>query len=820
MITARNLSAIGNGGYGAILINSAAIPKAITLTGFNHFKFNLGGDGLYVGTLGPITVSNITAIGNTGGSGAYLDNCLGFDVDEYCLNGIASAVTLKGVNIFSNNGWDGLRVWSPGVITANSLTANGNGTDAGRPAANVNSYYDYTAADDYDGYGKGVFLNNWGSWIPKAITLTGTNVFTGNASNGLFASTYGTVKASNITANENQCDVLYDIDTDYCAGAYLDANGITFTGNNTFIENEEIGLQTISFNSPVTLNSLYVEANGSVGVYVYANGSKPTNVSILGMNVVNGNFADGLYVIANGVVTLSNLTANSNGNSGVVVDNTSAVTPKGVSIVGTNTFNGNGLVSGGVGLRVSSYGAIVTNNVTAQFNDTGVVLDNCDYDFISVCNAYSPQAITMNGLNNLSFNDNEGLTAISQGAIKVNNLTANINGGWGAVLDNQYMDAVGAVTLTGYGNVFGNALFGLTAFSTGAVTLANLTANNNIGGMGVRIDNDFNNLKPANVTLTGINQFIGNADDGLNIYSLGAIVINNVTASDNGDPVAADGVYINNEGGLKPAVVTLNGVNTFNNNFGNGLQIHSLGSIVVNKITANDNTTAGAWLDNEVSSFTAPITFLGFAILNNNGADGLTTWSNGAITINNITANFNGNYGLNSYNYYDLLSTSSVNVTINGVNTFNGNFGDGLHVVTDGMITLNNITANDNGGFGGYLDNTANLLKNIVINGTNNFVSNSTSGLYFNASGAVTITRITADENDDEVGGAPTADGIEGIAAGSITLTCGSLTNNEGNGYNLTSTGGTITLKGIFTFGNLGNNSNVAPVISRTCPLP
>lgn len=817
-ITAKNLSAIGNGGYGAILDNSVVpAAKAVTLTGSNNFKFNLGGDGLYVASVGAITLSNITAIGNVGGSGAYIDNCLGFDLNEFCLNGVASAVTLKGVNVFNDNGWDGLRVWSPGVITVNGVTANANGTDAGRPAANVISYYDYTAADDYDGYGKGAFLNNWGSWVPKAITLTGTNVFNGNASNGLFALSYSTIKANNVTTSYNNCFIAYDTDISYCAGTYLNGNGITLTGNNTFFGNDAIGLQALSFNTLVTLNNLYAEGNGSAGVFVYNDGPKPSNVSILGTNVFNGNGADGLAVVANGMVTLSNVTANLNNGSGVDISNTLATTAKGVSITGTNTFGYNN----STGLNVLSYGAIVTNNLTAQFNGAGVVLDNCNG--VGSCTGYSPQAITMNGLNTITDNDTNGLLVVSQGAIKVNNLTANFNDtGWGAVLDNRYTNAVGGITLTGYGSLSNNGSYGLLAWSTGVVTLANLTANNN-DSAGVVVENNYNNLKPAAVTITGINQFNNNYAVGLTITSFGTVVLNNLTANSNGDPSVENGVYVNNSGSLKPMGVTLNGINTFNDNFGIGLVIESFGAILVNKLTANGNNDGGADLDNQLNTGTAPITLLGYAVLNDNIGDGLAIYSNGAVTLNNVTANSNAGYGTLVNNNYNLLTTSAVNVVLNGVNTFNENTLDGLRVISDGLITLNNVTANNNGGFGAYLDNftAGNLLKNILINGTNNFVANSSSGLYFNTSGTFTVTRITADANNDGVGGAPQSDGIEGTAVGNITLTCGSLTDNEGDGYNLVSTSGIITLKGIFTYGNLlGNNFNIAPVITRTCPLP
>jgi hypothetical protein len=91
--------------------------------------------------------------------------------------------------------------------------------------------------------------------------------------------------------------------------------------------------------------------------------------------------------------------------------------------------------------------------------------------------------------------------------------------------------------------------------------------------------------------------------------------------------------------------------------------------------------------------------------------------------------------------------------------------------------------------------------------------------LFFDASGSVFLTRITADDNTNlAVAGTPS--GIFGSAVGSITITCGSMILNEGYGYSLTA-GTTITLKGVFTYGNgLANFTNVTPTVTRACPLP
>jgi hypothetical protein len=139
------------------------------------------------------------------------------------------------------------------------------------------------------------------------------------------------------------------------------------------------------------------------------------------------------------------------------------------------------------------------------------------------------------------------------------------------------------------------------------------------------------------------------------------------------------------------------------------------------------------------------------------------------------------------------------------------------------MITLNNITASYNGGNGALLDNIAYAkagdLRNIVMNGWNSFLHNDGNGLEFHASGSVTLTRVTADGN--QFLDSDTENGILGTAGGSITFTCGSLNFNEGAGYNLTAA--VVTLKGVFTYGNgTANTTNTTPLvtITRSCPLP
>jgi len=839
------MSANENTRVGAQINNIATPAKAVTFTGSNYFNSN-GYEGLTVVSQGAITLSNVTAMYN-GHSGVELNNCFYNDNLGYCTSQtaplvISAPITIKGASNFSNNGWDGLRIWSSGAITLGNITANDNGTDAARPGQTIG----------YDAYGKGVFLHNYGSYTPKAITLTGTNVFNNNASTGFYAYGWSKISVNNLTANDNGCNTGKE-SASMCDGAVLDGSGVTLTGYGVFNGNYDDGLFASSYGA-VTLNNLYAENNGGWGVGIDSYGSTAA-VSILGTNTFNNNLDNGLNVRSQGAVTLSNITANDNNSDGVYVDNAwkwvwdpilstsvQVLVLKPITLNGTNIFNSNTAY----GFEAHSSGIITTNNITASFNGNGVYLDNCLYDpppGIDDCQVLSPKAVTMNGNNNTNFNNGDGLYIESLGAIKVNNLTASNNGGKGAVLDNNWTAANGTVTITGFGNTSMNGVRGLAIYSRGTVTTSNLTANSNRPATsaasgdtfhdGVYINNATDPAKLMNVTLLGINQFNDNWNTGLQISSFGVVVLNNVTANNNGEPndltnnptPEGDGVKVNNSGSSVAKAVTLNGINIFNGNLNDGLEILSKGAIVVNKVTANNNGGNGASFNNQNGTVNSVITLLGYGTFNGNDGDGLYALSHGAITMNNLTAGFNLGDGV----YLDNDSATATPVTVNllGVNSFNDNNQSGLMVYSDGQITVNNVTANNNiNGYGAHLDNTTNgsllIVKGITVQGTNMFVNNFLDGLYFTATGNVILTRITADLNDGDLINTYAGAGIKGVTAGTITLTCGSMNLNEGSGYDLTAgIGKLITIKGVFTYGNgSANVTNVTPLITRTCPLP
>ncbi len=830
VITLKDVDASSNTVSGAWIDNTAsATPKTVTLNGGNTFNSN-GGNGLIVYSRGAVTLSNITAVGNQQ-NGVYVDNCVFNFVSGVCsLIGTAGAgVTLKGVNTFLSNGYDGLRVWSGGAIAASNLNAMNNGTNASRPASTQVDPDSIPASGDeyytYDAYGKGVFLHNYGATTPKPITVSGSNVFKNNSSVGLFVYTKGLFVGSNITANFNACDNAYDLSSYYCAGMYVySESGVKQTGYAAFYGNNREGLQIDNpIKGYVALSNLDAQSNGTgfqSGVEIYAyNAALAIPVTITGSNLFAGNNFNGLSVSASGAVSLSNATARDNVNgSGIWIDN-SAPFKAPVVLLGQTLLTNNGAD----GLTINSYGAVTTNGIVSRLNfGIGAYINNCD-NMGGACSAPAPAAVTLNGENTFVSNSSNNLYVTSRGAITVSNLTSQFsNTGYGAYLNNRYSNAAGGVTLKNFARVDSNNQTNILINSYGAVSATNVTANSSVNGYGMYIQNDAAAM--PGVTLAGVNQFMRNAFNGLTVYSYGGIALSNVTASANGNPAFAYGAYLDNTGGASPKPITLTGINSFVGNFNaGGLLAYSYGAITVYNVVARNNGSTGVLLNNQYNLYVQPIIVAGYGVFESNGVSGLFAQSNGNVTMANLTANNNALYGAYVNASNNVSPSVSANVTLTGNNFFHGNTSaSGLWVTNDGNITASNIAATSNGGYGAYLDNSAlagvGEVKTVTVNGINNFYFNTGIGLSVNSSGGANLARINAGSNYNP--GAPMSDGLYVNAAGTLTLTCGKFQGNEGSGYNLNAA--VIKLLGFLSSGNGAADFAAAGVISQTkvCPLP
>jgi len=207
-IDANNLTTNNNGGAGTELYASGSI----NLQGSNNFNGNVD-SGVYIESDGSIVLANITASGN-GENGASL-----YTTDT---------ITVDGVNIFVNNAYSGLYIESDGNTLLANITANGNGTS-------------------------GIFGSGIELYTLASTTISGTNVFIGNLSDGVTIDSNGDISISNVISSNNgasglsletngdavvTCGVLsdnagYEIEAD--TGGYLILNGVDF-GND--LDNE------------------------------------------------------------------------------------------------------------------------------------------------------------------------------------------------------------------------------------------------------------------------------------------------------------------------------------------------------------------------------------------------------------------------------------------------------------------------------------------------------------------------------------------------------------------------------------------------------
>ncbi len=783
-IKLERVSAINNTGLtGAILENTSGTGN-VNVKG-STFSGNAAG--VLINSKGSITLADITASSNTAGRGALLNNSLAPTPKN---------VTISGFNVFNGNFKDGLSINTLGAVTIANLTANRNGSD-------------------------GVLISNSSSPSFAPVKLTGLLQFNINGNRGLSVSTNGSFTAANITAHDNGA-----AGTSITAGV----NPVSILGVNTFYNNLSVGL-SISSGGNVVVNSVTASYNLGSGVgidncqintipsTVCSINSK--SVTISGTNTFEGNGLDGLFIVSGGLVVINKVTAASNGDDGLDVRNAQSTGVFDLKILGYADVNGNT----DYGLIAQSKGGITVANLSGNYNGNGALIRN---DF----NNDLLKNVALTGATSLVGNVGYGLEILSHGNITGGNLVVTnngtgtgVNGGsiGGASLSTSSAVNLPVIVLTGT-NIFNqNGLTGsgdgtgLLASATGKITISNLSGNGN-GGSGAQLLSS-----KGGVSLTGFNLFNNNNFNGLDILSAGPVLASNLGADHNDIGV----IIQNSTNPALPQNVTLSGVSHFNFNFLSGFLVSSYGTIVVSNVTARHNgqggvagTGFGAVLDNclfdiglSACAATQPksVILTGSNHFTDNFSTGLKIFSLGAVTINDVNGSYNGGAGVSIEN--DYVVSNLQNVTITGTNQFNSNSAQGLLILSHGTITLNNITSSFNAAVGVSLNNTGgSAARNIVLNGVNTFINNTGNGLQFNASGSFTITRIISDRNNGA--------GITGTAGGNITLTCGGMTGDAGRGYSLTS-GGLVTIKGVFTSNNGQGNLIVGTLsFSQTCPLP
>lgn len=778
-ITLNNITADGNNDDGADISNASSSTNAtVTLTGTNSFSGNTS-DGLVVVSKGAITLSNVSANNNVNDSGVVLDN------DE---TGAIGGVTINGTNTFSGNDNSGLSIVSRGAVNLDNITADGNKTATG---VSINNCI----------WSGGVCLGS------GDVTLTGVLVFTNNGNNddGLNIYTGGNVSMSDVIATGNLSDGVEINNT-----RSTTSSTVTIGGTNVFTGNTGTGLLIYS-NGKVDLNNITAGTNSGSGVYV-ENQTSTTNaaVTFTGENDLVGNRSNGLYIRSKGAITLSNITANGSTNgSGAYLDNDEPDAVGSVTINGANYFNGNN----NYGLLIDSRGAVSLTNIIADGNKTedGVNIENCNMSS-GVCLGSGDVTLTgtLQFTNNGNDGNDDGLYVNSGGNVTMADVLATGNRDEGVEISNTSSNANAFVQIDGTNIFTGNIGNGLIVTSKGAIMASNITANGSVNDSGARLNNDQTGAV-GGVTVTGTNSFSGNYDYGLEIDSRGAVSLNNITADNN---ITLYGVDIYNAGTGASGDVTITGTNSFSGNDDFGLQIYSLGAVNLNNITADGNKTQDgvniencSWGGSSIGcrgngdvTITGANSFSG----NGNGAGdyGLNILSGNNVTLENVNANGNQDSGV----YIDnTRSSSNASVTMNGVNDISNNLNDGLVVYSDGSIRLNEITANFNGTArddnGAELDNDTGSGDVIITGYYNSFSNNAGPGLYISTRGNIELYFATITDNNTASGSLNGAQfTTPGTTSNSARIYCSIFGNNKGYGLDAWNFENSLTFVGLNSF--------------------
>jgi len=828
-ITLADLVANGNNGIGARLDNSsAAAPKSVTMTSGALEASHNGGSGLEVYSIGSITLKDIEAIGNTF-NGAYLDNAIFYPV---------GGITVNGTSYFDGNAYSGLEVHSTGDITIKEWDSVNNGQHG---VLLVNGYVggtgNVTAGTTRLYWCNSEVNNGWsGMEVVSNGTVTLFNICaTDNGEYGLHVDNTSAPSEKAVTlANSSPTGSYNRFNTNGTLGLYIEANGpisiadvtaegntgsgaslnnlaaaaagVTLAGVNVFAENGGTGI-AIQSNGAVSGGKIVANANGYFGAQIFNTGAATAlPVTLTGSSQFKFNGGVGLMLYSNGPITLSNLAVTNNLLDGADLSNAFPGFSSNVTLTGANVFNENYYT----GLTITSFGAITLANVTADDNglsDTdglGAVLDNSS--------ASAPKPITLTGKNEFGWNYGVGLVALSKGAIAVSSLTACGNGGSGARLNNTFSGASlpQKITLTVASTLNDNGGYGLLVYSHGAIAVANLTAARN-GDYGAVLDNYRSGAttKPASVTLTGTNVFDDDILGGLDVRSLGAILVSNLKARWNG----YTGAYLDNSWPGAVGVLTVSGTSEIADNaVGSGLVGLSRGNITLKDWDAYGNDAFGVYLQNafgtSVGSVTAGTSRANWCNgLSDNGLSGMEVYSFGAVTLSNLCGGGNGSTAPNGYGLKidNTGAATAKPVTLKGNAGLDGNYLGGVYILTKGAISANNLEANDNGpGFGAFLDNTfsgASAPQNVTLTGYGNYSGNAVTGLTIHSFGILTLSNVSASGNG---GDGVLLDNYSGATTPKAMTIKGYIDAYENAGYGLN-----LHSLGAITLANLGADRNL-----------
>ena len=742
-----------------IIIGTSTNPWVGSLTFNNLVISNVSGQtGLTLYSQGDITLSNVVVTDSRSGARLHAGGNVSVSNSEFSNNG-------SGV-IHDPVGY-GLDVTSGGGVSLTAVTANSNQLFGANIVANndvtvTNSFFNgnqsytfLTLGWEYHGYGLQVITT-------QDITLTGVNA----NNNYVFGAHLdgANVDVLNSFFNDNATDSIED---NHGSGLEIDSTAaVTLTGieaNNNHL-----------FGADIQAVGTVVVVDG------FFNGNHSYEYSSTGEKTYYGY---GLNVVTDGVIVLDSVTASENYLFGAHLEG--AGTP-----ISNSTFSNNGSGSGlsgyydlvGRGLEVISSGIVTLDNVTASNNQLfgadiqAVGNVTITGSFFSGHKVYVYDSFRK--VTSLS-GGGYGLRVVTDGTVALNDVEAINNYLYGAHLEGSAVEITGGVFSNNGSDSDDQPVgFGLEIISTGTVTLAGVTANNNQlfgtniqAGANVTVANSFFNGHQSHAfdPVKNEGNFYGY---GLTVVTTsGVIALDGVDASFNN--LWGASLTGRDENNLEIKINVNIANSTFNNNVSDssifiddtGLIVDATGDVNLDNVEANENRLIGAVIN-----------------------------ADGNVSINN--SRFSGNQGITCLQAWCPPGSQVYH-------------GYGLSVTAGGLIELNEVTANNNNLFGAQLNGAEVAVLNSTFN--NNVFGN---GLIVEATGNVTLTNVTAAGLSDTGNG---LNGVSVLSAACVQVTGGTFANN--GQYGISVMNAPLALDGTQIFANNGAG-NVFQSQPGTCVIP
>jgi hypothetical protein len=770
-ITIRN-----NDTDGLIIANNAAPTTSPAVTIKNSMIRNNGEGGLLVDSKGLITItstqvySNNSTLGCTSDCGVVLNN-------TYGTGGVTITGTSASLNVFTNNKESngltintngpvslsyldiqysdlvGLKIvnYGSGSVSVSNIRSSYNTLEGINIAARGNITITNPIVQYNNGPLGGIILNNAAGTGSVTVQKYGTTCldYTGNCSvydnNDSLGNGYGIDITSNGTVTVKNMDVYY-----HPQGG-IDINNSTGTGSVVIANvvsdySDAIGINVIT-NGTVTISDATVYTNTDHGINVDNHVVLGKSVSITRAYATN-NGATGIEIYSGGAVTLAGVTSSNNTGSanGLYVDNHLGV--GGVTITYTGSIPS--YIQGNLG-----YGVYLVTNGPISITKTHSNYNSSTNFWLN--NPASTGSVTMNTVETMSSVNGYGIYIRNLGNVSLTGVTA--YGDHLTELDINNSSGTGSVTLTNGSFDYSIAGNGINVTTSGVITLTNVSAQWNYAGYAAVLNNSGAPTTAPGITVQNsgalMNYMNGNLH-GVTLTTKGAVkVVNTEITGTN-----TEALNINNTYGT--AGVTLTKVTAQSSN-GNGMVINTKGAVVATTISGDGHSTAYGVLIDNCTQVGPACTGVGGVTLNtvtaSNSGNGLYVYSNGAITVTNLTAVSNYSAVLDGYGAYlaNHLSATSAPITVKKAYVSNNAY-IGLQISTNGLATIDGITATNNntnynaGVAGVYIDNTGGIANVVVsaLTGANTFSNTyNADGLFVVTNGTISVVKATADYNQN-----------------------------------------------------------------------